>query len=34
MEKLPALKDLYNGSVALAKENDLNILLNQEPNKK
>jgi len=29
--KLPALKDLYSGAVALAKENDLNILLNQEP---
>jgi len=33
MEKLPALKDLYDGSVELAKENDLNILLNQEPKK-
>ena len=33
MEKLPALKDLYDGSVQLAKENDLNILLNQEPKK-
>jgi hypothetical protein len=31
--KLPALKDLYEGSVELAKENDLNILLNQEPRK-
>ena len=31
--KLPALKDLYEGSVQLAKENDLNILLNQEPKK-
>jgi len=31
--KLPALKDLYSGSVELAKENDLNILLNQEPKK-
>ena len=31
--KLPALKDLYNGKVELAKENDLNILLNQEPKK-
>ena len=33
MEKLPALKDLYDGSVELVKENDLNILLNQEPKK-
>ncbi len=32
-EKLPALKDLYEGKVELAKENDLNILLNQEPKK-
>jgi len=32
-KKLPALKDLYEGSVKLAKENDLNILLNQEPKK-
>lgn len=31
--KLPALKDLYEGSVQLAKDNDLNILLNQEPSK-
>jgi len=31
MNKLPSLKDLYDGSVELAKENDLNILLNQEP---
>jgi len=33
MNKLPALKDLYAQSVTLAKENDLNILLNQEPKK-
>lgn len=32
-KNLPALKDLYSGKVALAKENDLNILLNQEPKK-
>jgi hypothetical protein len=32
-QKLPALKDLYAGKVQLAKENDLNILLNQEPKK-
>jgi hypothetical protein len=29
--KLPALKDIYDGTVDLKKENDLNILLNQEP---
>ena len=33
MEKLPKLQDLYEGNVTLAKENDLNILLNQEPRK-
>ena len=29
--QLPALKDIYDGTVELKKENDLNILLNQEP---
>ena len=29
---LPALKDLYSGRVELAKDNDLNLLLNQNPN--
>ena len=33
METLPKLTDLYEGTVTLAKENDLNILLNQEPKK-
>lgn len=28
---LPAIRDLYKGEVELAKQNDLNILLNQEP---
>jgi hypothetical protein len=33
MENLPKLQDLYSGSVELVKENNLNILLNQEPKK-
>jgi hypothetical protein len=28
---LPVIKDLYNGNVGLAEQNDLNVLLNQEP---
>ncbi len=36
MEKknLPKLKDLYTGSMDVKRENDLNILLNHEPNPK
>jgi hypothetical protein len=30
---LPAIQDLYKGEVALVKQNDLNVLLNQEPKK-
>ena len=32
--KLPALKDLYTGKLDIKRENDLNILLNQEPKPK
>lgn len=34
MSNLPALQDLYSDKVTLSKQNDLNILLNQEPNPK
>lgn len=34
MQKLPAIKDLYKLSPELNKSNQLNVLLNQEPNPK